>query len=64
MTKGYFINGEGVKSTDMTIKKKRVKAVSNQSPEKARSGSKKRKANTEPTQEHITKKSPKRVRIE
>ena len=64
MTKGFFTNADGVKSTDLKVKKKKNRADTSMSPEKARSGSKKRKANTEPLQEQITKKSPKRVRKE
>lgn len=65
MSKGFFVNEEGVKSTDLKVKKKRTAASS--ANEKPRSNSNKRKANTEPVEEMekvLNKKSPKRVRKE
>ena len=55
MNNGFFINSEGVKSTDIAIKKRRA------------SGDNKRKANTQPEvmeKTLLNKKSPKRVRKE
>ena len=62
MTKGFFVNQDGVKSTDMVNKKKRP--VTNKAQESSPVTTTKRKAMTEPVepQETIQKKSPKRVK--
>lgn len=63
MTKGFFINQDGVKSTDLVNKKKRP-AVTSKVQESSPVTTTKRKAMTEPVepQEQIQKKSPKRVK--
>lgn len=63
MTKGFFVNQEGTKSTDLVNKKKR-QAVTSKAQENSPVTASKRKAMTEPVepQEAIDKKSPKRVK--
>lgn len=62
MTKGFFVNQDGIKSTDLVNKKKRS-AVTSKGQEHSPTTSK-RKAMTEPIepQEEIVKKSPKRAK--
>jgi len=63
ISKGFFVNQEGTKSTDLVNKKKR-QAVTSKAQENSPVTASKRKAMTEPVepQEAIDKKSPKRVK--